>query len=78
MQQWEDWRPGYDWRLLAEKTTATLLVVSITVWLWRVIAAWRREAPAQFQVEIPSQLNGLATESKRDWPSDEVSSGVAT
>ena len=70
MQQWEDWGTGYDWRLLAEKTTATLLVLSLSIWLWRVLAAWRLETPVRLEVQVPSVL---ATAVKREWPSEEVS-----
>lgn len=78
MQQWEDWRAGYDWRVWFEKTALTLLVVSLSYYGWQFWAATRREAALHYNVPIPSRLTETARREsdehiKRVGPSEEVS-----
>ena len=75
MQQWEDWRAGYDWRVLLEKVLLTLLVVALSSLTWRAWTTSQGEAAVSYTVEIPAQLSTPAAqdETKRSGPSEEVS-----
>jgi hypothetical protein len=74
MQQWEDWRAGYNWQVLGEKAAATLLVVAISLYLWRLTVAARHEAHVRIQVELPLQLSGRLPDnaSQHDRAKEEV------
>jgi hypothetical protein len=78
MYQWEDWQADYNWHLLVEKAAATLVVVSLSIYLWRLVASVRREAAVGFRVPIPSQLTtkpyeNPAAEVSQSGPAEEVS-----
>lgn len=77
MQQWEDWRPGYDVRVLVEKTALTLLVVSLSYFLWQGWASTRREAAVPYRVALPELLkhtprSGPEEDTTGGGPSEEV------
>lgn len=74
MQQWEDWRPGYDGRVLVEKTVLTLLVVSFSYFVWLRWASARREAAVPYRVPLPPQLK----HSPQSGPDEQTAGGGPT